>query len=177
MEILGGLLVALGVMALLAGVGIAALVALAAMGVLHFLTEMDFKKVFLISSGIGLLAPIFLGLAISGAIADGSIERELRAEMGAEMGDMIQIPGGGADGLAGGWRESLDELREISRQNENGELSDEETERRAREIISNVEGLQITFDGDGVVIGQSNSDGDNGVPLDVPEGAEATSGN
>lgn len=177
MEILGGLLVALGVMALLAGVGIAALVALAAMGVLHFLTEMDFKKVFLISSGIGLLAPIFLGLAISGAIADGSLERELRAEMGAEMGDMIQIPGDGADGLAGGWRESLDELREISRQNENGELSDEETERRAREIISNVEGLQITFDGDGVVIGQSNSDGDNGVPLDVPEGAEAASGN
>lgn len=177
MEILGGLLVALGVMALLAGVGIAALVALAAMGVLHFLTAMDFKKVFLISSGIGLLAPIFLGLAISGAIADGSLERELRAEMGAEMGDMIQIPGDGTDGLAGGWRESLDELREISRQNENGELSDEETERRAREIISNAEGLQITFDGDGVVIGQSNSDGDNGVPLDVPEGAEATSGN
>ncbi|KEO91637.1 hypothetical protein EH31_02910 [Erythrobacter longus] len=173
MEILGGLLVGLGVMALLAGIGIAALVALAAMGVLYFLTEMDFKKVFLISSGIGLLAPIFLGLAISGAIADGSLERELRAEMGTELGDIIQIPEGSGDGLGGGWRESLDELQELSRQNENGELSDEETERRAREIISNVEGLQITFDGDGVVIGPGNRNDDSGVPLELPEGVEA----
>lgn len=162
MELIGGLIAGLVIMALLAGVGIAALVALAVMGVLWFLTEMDFKKVFLISAGIGLVAPVLLALGISGAIADGSIERDLRAE----LGDVIQLPEDGGEN----WREALGQLREIGKASKRGELTDEEAERRVEEILSGVEDLQIRIDvdGDGVVVGES----DNGVPLELPEGVE-----
>jgi hypothetical protein len=164
MEILGGLLAGLVLMALLAGVGLAAIVALAMMGVLWFLTEMDFKKVFLISSGIGLLAPILLGVAISSAIADGSFERDIRSE----LGDIVQLPEDGGEN----WREALRDLRDLSEQRDRGVLTDEQAERRVEEILSGVEDLQITIDvdGDGVVIGESDS----GVPIELPEPVEAS---
>lgn len=163
MEILGGILAGLVLMALLAGVGLAAIVALALMGVLYFLTELDFKKVFLISGGVGLLAPIFLGLAISGAIADGSLERDLRDELGS----IVQLP----DDAGERWREALPKLREIGEASERGELSEQEAEARVREIFSEAGDLPITInlDGDGIVIGDS----ENGVPLEIPEGVEA----
>ncbi|WP_298333838.1 hypothetical protein [uncultured Erythrobacter sp.] len=187
MEILGGILAGLVLMALLAGVGIAALVALAFMVALHFLTEMSFRKVFLISSGIGLLAPIFLGLAISGAIADGSLERDLRSE----MGEFIQLP----EDAGERWAEALPKLREIGEASERGELSEDEAEARVREILGEFEDLQIGIDinGDGVVIG-GNGDSededaadpdaadpdanasDTGVPLELPEPVEAQNG-
>jgi len=163
MEILGGLLVAFGTLVLLAGVGLAALLALASMVVLHFLTEMSFKKVFLVSSAIGLLAPIFVGLAIGGAVADGSFERDLRNE----LGDVVQLPADGGEN----WREALTDLRDLARDRENGGVSDAEAERRVEEILSGVEDLQITIDvdGDGVVIGDS----DNGVQLELPAPVES----
>ena len=61
-------------MAVLAGIGLAAIVALMVMGVLYFLTEMDFKKVFMVSAGVGLLAPLLLAIGIGGALADGSAD-------------------------------------------------------------------------------------------------------
>ena len=163
MEILGGLLVAFGTLVLLAGVGLAALLALASMVALHFLTEMSFKKVFLVSSAIGLLAPIFVGLAIGGAVADGSFERDLRNE----LGDVVQLPTDGGEN----WREALTDLRDLARDRENGGVSDAEAERRVEEILSGVEDLQITIDvdGDGVVIGDS----DNGVQLELPAPVES----
>lgn len=162
MEILGGLLAAFVALVLLAGVGLAALLALAAMVVLHFLTEMSFRKVFLISSGIGLLAPIMFGVAISGAIADGSMERDLREE----LGDVVQLP----EDAGERWTEALPKLREIGEATERGELSEEEAEARVREIFGDFEDLRIGIDvnGDGVVIGDS----DTGVPLELPEGVQ-----
>ena len=169
MEIIGGLIAGLVIMALLAGVGIAALVALVAMGVLWFLTEMDFKKVFLISSGIGLVAPIALGLMISGALADGSFERDLRQE----LGDVVQLPEDRES-----WREAFRELRDLSEERERGNLTDEEAERRVEEILGGIEDLQISIDvnGDGVVIADPIGDGDAGVPLELPEPEEAATG-
>lgn len=166
MEFLGGLLAGLVVMALLAGVGLAAIVALAMMGVLYFITEMDFKKVFLISAGVGLLAPILLGVAISSALADGSFERDLRAE----LGDVIQLPEDGGEN----WREALSELREVSQQTDRGVLTEEQAERRVEEILNGFEGLQITIDveGDGVVVG----DRDSGEPLELPAPVETPEG-
>lgn len=163
MEFLGGLLAAFVALVLLAGVGLAALLALASMVVLHFLTEMSFRKVFLISAGIGLLAPIFLGIAISGAVADGSIERDLREE----LGDVVQLP----EDAGEQWREVLPRLREIGEASERGELSEEEAEARVREILGGMEDLRIGIDinGDGIQIG---GDSEDGVPLELPEGVE-----
>jgi len=185
MEILGGILAGLVLMALLAGVGLAAIVALALMGVLYFLTELDFKKVFLISGGVGLLAPIFLGLAISSAIADGSLERDLRGE----LGEFIQLP----EDAGERWTEALPKLREIGEASERGELSEEEAEARVREVLGEFEDLQIGIDinGDGVVIGgngdstdenaadadadaQDTDTQDSGVPLELPEPVEVS---
>ena len=164
MEIFAGILGILMVMALLAGVGIAALAALAIMVVLHFLTEMSFKKVFLISAGLGLLAPIVLGLGIAGSIADGSLERELRTE----LGDVVQLPQDGGED----WRQALADLRELSQENERGNLSDAEVEQRVERILGGLEDMDISIDinGDGVTI---SSDGDTGVPLELSEGVEA----
>lgn len=163
MEILGGLVAAFVAIVLLAGVGLASLLALASMVVLHFLTQMSFRRVFFVSAGIGLLAPIFVGLAIGGAVADGSIERDLRAE----LGDRIQLPTDGGEN----WRKALKELQELSRENENGTLTDDEAEARVEEILGGLEDMQISIDvnGDGVVIGDS----ENGVPLELPAPVES----
>jgi hypothetical protein len=162
MEFLGGLLVAFGALVLLAGVGLAALLALASMVVLHFLTEMSFKKVFLVSAAIGLLAPIFVGAAIGGAVADGSFERDIRSE----LGDVIQLP----EDAGENWRQALPQLREVGEASERGELTEEEAEARVREIFSQVEGFQISFDsdGDGIVISNEGE----GVQLELPAPAE-----
>jgi len=163
MELIGGLLAALVLMALLAGVGLAAIVGLGVMGVLYFLTELDFKKVFLISAGLGLLAPILLAVGISSALDDSSLERDLRTA----LDDVIQLPEEQGDA----WREALPKLREIGEAQERGELTDEEAERRGREGFAEFEDLQISIDvnGDGVVIGERDA----GVPLELPEPVEA----
>ncbi|UAB77329.1 hypothetical protein INR77_10970 [Erythrobacter sp. SCSIO 43205] len=167
MEIIGGLLAALVLTVLLAGVGLAAIVGLGVMGVLYFLTEMDFRKVFVVSAGVGLLAPILLAVGIGSALEDGSFERDLRDE----VGDFIQLP----DDAGDKWREALPELQEISRANERGDLTDEEAEARVKEIFADFEDLQIGIDvnGDGIVIGNN----DNGVPLELPEQVEVDSPN
>lgn len=162
MEVFGGIFLSLLAIVVLAGVGLMTMVAFAAMALLGLITELSFKRVFFLSFGIGLLAPIVLGIAISSAVADGSIERDLRDE----LGDVIQLP----DDMGDGWDEKLSELREISRKVDSGEMTDEEAEQRVEQIFSEFEDLQIGIDvnGDGVVIGE----GDSGVPLDVPEAVE-----
>lgn len=167
MEIIGPLLAGLVTMAVLAGIGLAAIVSLMVMGVLHFLTEMDFKKVFLVSAGVGLLAPILLAASIGSALEDGSLQRDLRDV----VGPYVQLP----DDAGEKWAEALPKLREIGEASERGELSDEEAEARVREIFGEFQDLQIGIDvnGDGIVIGDS----DTGVPLEIPEGVEAENAN
>ncbi len=167
MEIIGGILAALVLTVLLAGVGLAAIVGLGVMGVLYFLTEMDFKKVFLISAGVGLLAPILLAMGIGSAFEDGSFERDIRQE----LGDIVQLP----DDAGEQWREALPRLREIGEASERGELSEEEAEARVQEILGGMEDLRIGIDinGDGIQIGGDTDDGDSGVTIDLPDAVEA----
>ena len=163
MEIIGPILGLLAAMTVLAGIGLAAIVGLMVMGVLYFLTDFDFKKVFLVSAGVGLLAPILLAVGIGGAIADGSFERDLRAE----LGDVVQLP----DDAGEQWREALPKLREIGEAAERGEITEAEAEARAREVLGGLEDLRIGIDinGDGIQIGGEGENGENGVTIDIPD--------
>jgi|GEM_PF-2838454 len=163
MEIIGPILAGLAAMAVLAGIGLAAIVGLMVMGVLYFLTDFDFKKVFLVSAGVGLLAPILLAMGIGGAIADGSFERDLRDELGG----VVQFP----DDAGEQWREAFPKLREIGEAADRGEITEEEAEARVREILGGFEDLQIGIDvnGDGVQIGSDAENGDSGVTITIPD--------
>lgn len=165
MEVIAAMFASLVAMAVLAGIGLMTIVALAAMLVLGLLTEMSFRRVFFVSFGIGLIAPLLLAFGIGGAIADGSFERDLRTE----LGDVVQLP----DDIGENWPEKLAELQEISRERDLGNLSEEEARQRVEAIFSEFEDLQIRIDvdGDGQVIGET----DTGVPLELPEPVEAQS--
>lgn len=163
MEIIGGILASLVIMVLLAGLGLATAVALALMALLGLLTEFSFKRIFFVSFGVGLLAPLLLGGAIVGAFQDGSLERDLRDE----LGQIVQLP----EDVGGRWSEVLPQLQEVSREVDSGNLTEEEAEARVEAILADFEDLQITIDvnGDGTVLEGAQS----GVPLELPEAVEA----
>jgi len=75
MEILGGIALALVLLAL---IGVVTVAAIPLMVVMSLLTEMSFKRVFFASFALALLAPILLGVAIGEAVEDGSIQREIQ---------------------------------------------------------------------------------------------------
>ena len=77
MEILGGIALALVLLAL---VGVVTVAAIPLMAVIGLLTEMSFKRVFFTSFALALLAPIALGVMIGEAIEDGSIQREIQRD-------------------------------------------------------------------------------------------------
>jgi hypothetical protein len=162
MEIVGGVLASLVLMVLLAGVGLASVIAFGLMALLGLLTEMSFRRVFFISFGLGLLAPLLLGGAVVGALQDGSLQRDLRDG----LGEYVQLP----DDMGEQWRETLPKLQEVSRDVDRGNLTEEEAERRVEQILSEIDDLRITIDvdGDGLVVG----DRDSGVPLELPAPAE-----
>ncbi|WP_379550743.1 hypothetical protein [Qipengyuania sp. DGS5-3] len=155
MEIIGGILASILALVLLAGVGLMTVVALATMLLLGLVTEMSFKRVFVVSFVVGLLAPILLGAGLSSAIADGSLQEEIRSE----FGEVVQLP----EGIGNKWVEVLPQLQEISREREAGNMTDEEAEQRIEAIFREFEGLQISINGD---------DGPAGVPLELPETVE-----
>jgi len=163
MEIVGGILLALVAMVLLAGLGIASLVAFAIMGVLGLITEISFKRLFFIGFGVGILVPLLLGMATMSALADGSLERELRDE----LGQVVQLPVDGGNA----WSEALPRLQEISRDRERGAITEAEAERRIEEIVSDFGDLQISIDLDGDGVSGSGDASD--VVIDVPETGEA----
>ncbi|MEM9312837.1 MAG: hypothetical protein AAGA34_15450, partial [Pseudomonadota bacterium] len=63
MEFLGGLVLSIVAMVLLALVGLTTVFALGFMTVLGLLTEMSFKRLFFVSFAMALAAPVLLGLA------------------------------------------------------------------------------------------------------------------
>ena len=78
MEILGGIALALAVLVLLASVGVVTIAAFALMGALGLLTDWSFRRVFVVSFALGMLAPFLLGGALVGAIQDGSLQRDFQ---------------------------------------------------------------------------------------------------
>ena len=138
MEIIGGIVLSLVAMVLLAALGLTTVFALGFMIILGLLTNMSFKRLFFVSFAMGLAAPVLLGAATFAAIEDGSLERDLRNE----LGDVITLSD---DTGPGSWREALSKLRELQSDIENGDLEDEEIERRIEEVFSDA-GVQLNLD-------------------------------
>ncbi|MEO1047212.1 MAG: hypothetical protein AAFW59_02685 [Pseudomonadota bacterium] len=140
MEILGGIVLSIFALVLLAALGLSTVMALALMAVFGLLSNWSFKRIFFLSFFLGLSAPILLGMATYSAFEDGSLERDLRAE----LGDVINIP----EERVENWRESLDELREIGEEVDRGELTEEQAEERIRLLFSGQDnGVTIDLDG------------------------------
>lgn len=78
MEILGGIALAVVLLAL---VGVVTVAAIPLMVLLGLLTEFSFKRVFFASFAMALVAPILLGVAIGEAVQDGSIQREIQSDL------------------------------------------------------------------------------------------------
>lgn len=138
MEIVGGLILSLVALLLLAGLGLVTIVALGLMVILGLLTQMSFRRLFFVSFGLGLLAPVALAVAGSIAIEDGSLERDLRDE----IGEIMQLP----EDRGGNWSETLSELQDLRRDIEEGELSDEEIEARVEELFGGDNGLPLKIE-------------------------------
>ena len=149
MEIVGGIILSLVALVLLAALGLTTVVALALMMTLGLLTEMSFKRLFFLSFALGLLAPIILGAASFAAIADGSLERELRQE----LGDVVQLP----DDTGGNWSETLEDLRDLQRDMEQGDMSDKEIEARVKEVFGGEDGVPLQIEGDRVIISEDGT--------------------
>ena len=82
MEVLGGIALAVVLLALL---GVVTAAAIPLMLLLGLLTEMSFKRVFFVSFAMALMAPILLGVAIGEAVQDGSIQREIEGDLGSVL--------------------------------------------------------------------------------------------
>ena len=138
MEIVGGILAGLIVLAILALVGVTALAGFALMGVLGLLTDMSFRRVFFTSFGFALIVPLILGIGGFAALEDGSLERELRSEMGGDM-PTIEIDPGELGELIPRIRDLREDLRE-------GRIEPEEFERQVEQLIDESTGVQIDVD-------------------------------
>ena len=138
MEIVGGMLVALVALTVLAAVGVTTLVAFALMAVLGFVTEMSFRRTFFVSFLIALLAPIFLAIAGGIAIEDGALD---------DLNQSVTISNQNGED----WVEVIPRFEELRDRHDSGELSDAEFEAELEALIEETTGAQIEFD-DGTAI-------------------------
>lgn len=135
MEVIGGIILALMLMAVLAGLGLAALSAFAIMAVLALVTEMSFKRLFFVSFGLGLIVPLALGGLTMGALEDGSLQKEL----GRELAQVF--PAG--ESVSVNLEETIPRLEALQRDLENEDLDREEIRARIRELFAEDEGIGI----------------------------------
>ena len=138
MEIIAGIALSILAMVLLAAVGLTTVVALGLMAGMGLLTDMSFKRIFFLSFGMALMAPVLVGAATFAAIEDGTLERDLRRDLDG----IVQLPPD-AGGWGGNLGETLDELREIGREVDRGNLSESEAEERAERIVRDVFGGDV----------------------------------
>ena len=146
MEIVGGMLVALVVLTVLAAVGVTTLVAFALMAVLGFVTEMSFRRTFFVSFLIALLAPLVLGIAGGIAIEDGALD---------DLNESVTI----STDAGGEWSEAFGRLEELRNEHDSGAIDQDEFEERLEALIEETSGAQIEFD-DGTAI-------DINVPVEI----------
>ena len=155
MEVLGGLVLSLVLMVLLAGLGLVTVAGLALMMVLGLLTTWSFRRIFFVSFGLGLLAPLILAGATYSALEDGSLERDLRRDLEG----VIDLPDDVAGGWGGNWREKVEQIEKIAGEADRGDI----TEDQARDQIRDL------FKGGGVPLQIEQGDGENGVPLKIEQ--------
>jgi len=139
MEVIGGIILALILMALLAGLGVAALAGLAIMAVLGLMTEMSFKRLFFVSFGLGLIAPLALGGLALGALEDRTIQEEIGRELAGVFppGETVNV----------NLEETIPRLEALQRDLEDEDLGREEIRQRLREVFADGPGVRIRIGG------------------------------
>ena len=89
MEWLAGLAAAIAVLVPLAAVGIVTIAAFAMMVLFGLLTDWSFKRNFITSFAVGLLAPFVVAAMVAGAIEDGSLQRELQVSVEGDLDELL----------------------------------------------------------------------------------------
>lgn len=138
MEFVGGILLGLIAIIVLAAIGVTTVAALALMVVLGFLTEMSFRRLFFVSFGLGLLAPILLTIGIGSSLDDENFQRELQSEI------RETLPG--SESLSSDIREAIPQVRELQQQLEDGAIEPEEFSRELERLIEESAGVRIEID-------------------------------
>lgn len=139
MEIVGGIVVGLVLLTILAAIGVTTVVAFGLMALLGLVTEMSFKRIFFASFMMALAAPLILGIAGFAAVEDGSLERELRDG----LGETIVIPSGDPDQ----WRDAVPRIRELRDDLREGRIDGEEFERELEQLIEERTSVRIDVEG------------------------------
>ncbi len=137
MEILGGSLLAIIALTLLGSV---TALAFASMAVLGIVTEMSFKRLFFVSFGLGLLAPILLGVWVASALSDDRVQRDIMAEFNQAVT--------GSESVV----EAIPRIRELREQLSDGTITPDQFEEQLEALIEERTGSQIELDGPGVTI-------------------------
>lgn len=144
-ETIIGLLVALP---LLAAVGITTLAAFAIMTVLGLLTEFSFKRIFFVSYGVALLAPLLAMGALLSTIGEPGFQQDVRNG----VDQLLEIPDDPEAAVTVG--PLIPGLRQLGADIRDENLSEEEIERRVEALIegtggevSSQDAPQITQDG------------------------------
>ncbi|MEP3420900.1 MAG: hypothetical protein ABJN35_04140 [Erythrobacter sp.] len=140
MEVLGGVLLAIAGIVLLAAIGLTTVVALILMAVLGFITEMSFKRLFFVSFGLGLLAPILFGIGVSSVLSDNSIQREIMSELNQSISGPENVI------------EVIPRISELREQLNDGTITPDQFEEQLEALIEERTGSQIELDGSGVTI-------------------------
>lgn len=139
MEIVGGIVVGLVLLTILAAIGVTTVVAFGLMALLGLVTEMSFKRVFFASFMMALAAPLLLGIAGFAVVEDGSLERELRDG----IGETIVIP----TGDSAEWREAIPRIRDLRDDLREGRIDSEEFERELEQLIDETTSVRIDVEG------------------------------
>ena len=133
------LLVALVLSPIFAAIGLTTVVAFGLMGLFSLVSEWSFKRIFYTSFLMALAAPIVLGIATVSAIADGSLQRELRD------GVAQVLPG--AEEIGQSWQEIGPRVREVRADLEAGEIDEDEARQRIEQVINEQTGIEVNLDG------------------------------
>ncbi|WP_299192936.1 hypothetical protein [uncultured Erythrobacter sp.] len=150
-DFIGDLIIALGVLATLAMLGVGTLFAFALMGALNLVTELSFKRIFFISFGAAMILPLLLGTVVIGVLADDEVQDEIRAELRDSLPPVEEI------------RQTLPQLQSDL---EDGTLDSEEIERLIEQAVP---GADVQIDDGGIRINTP----DDGVAIDInPDAAE-----
>ena len=133
------LLVALVLSPLFAAVGLTTVVAFGLMALFSLVSEWSFKRIFFTSFLLALAAPIMLGIATVSAIADGSLQRELRE------GVAQVLPG--AEEIGQNWQEIGPRVRDVRQQLDEGQIDEDEARQQIEQIVNEQTGIEVNLDG------------------------------
>jgi hypothetical protein len=132
MEILGGFFLTTILLSLIGSVTV---LALASMAVLGITTEMSFRRLFFVSFGIGLLAPILLAMGVSSLFDDESFKQDLLTELSEVVS--------GSENVV----QALPRIRELRQQLSDGTITQDEFEDQLEQLIEETSGAQIELEG------------------------------